>query len=111
MDTTKSSAPTTTENRECIVCRGTGTITLTISYEYSTGLLTTEITDCAGCAGTGSRSVFLYDRSPKFCAGCEEEAGSISAGTGAPLVGKKGGPFYHADCQPGVAPGAFGKII
>ena len=111
MDTIKDTATTTTETRECIVCRGTGTITLTVVYEYSTGLLTTEIADCTGCAGTGSRAVYVYPRSPKFCAGCGEEAGSRSAGTGAPLVGKRGGPFYHANCQPGVTPRTFGEMI
>ena len=110
MDTIKDTA-TTTETRECIVCRGTGEITLSVSYAYTTGLLTTEITDCAGCAGTGSRAVYVYDRSPKFCAGCGEEAGSRSAGTGAALVGKRGGPFYHADCQPGLSPDGFEGVI
>ena len=54
--------------------------------------------ECPRCDGSGYRP-------RKYCAGCGEAAGSISAGTGAPLVGKRGGPFYHVDCQPGAMVG------
>jgi hypothetical protein len=42
-------------------------------------------------------------RPVRRCAGCGERAGSISARTGRPLVGKPGGPFYHVNCTPGAA--------
>ena len=53
--------------------------------------------ECPRCDGSGYRP-------RKYCAGCGEAAGSISAGAnaGAPLVGRRGGPFYHVDCQPDV---------
>ena len=45
--------------------------------------------ECPKCGGTGERPV----------EGCGEPAGSVSAGTGAPLVGRKGGPMYHVRCK------------
>ena len=55
--------------------------------------------ECPKCGGT-------EERFPKRCAGCGEPGGSISAGTGKPLVGKKGGPMYHVRCKPGRAAAA-----
>ena len=41
-------------------------------------------------------------RPARSCAGCGERAGSISAGTGRPLVrDKEGGLFFHLSCKPG----------
>ncbi len=51
---------------------------------------------CPRCDGTGERPVVR-------CAGCGESSGSISAGTGAPLVGQKGEPMFHVKCKPGRA--------
>ena len=50
--------------------------------------------DCPRCGGTGRRPV-------KVCVACSEPGGSVSAGTGAPLVGKKGGKLFHVRCKPG----------
>lgn len=54
--------------------------------------------DCPKCDGTGYRE-------RERCAKCGEPSGSISAGTGRPLVGLKNsrdrsGPFYHVGCHP-----------
>jgi len=41
-------------------------------------------------------------RTARPCAGCGEKAGSISAGTGRPLVlDKESGHFFHLSCKPG----------
>ena len=45
--------------------------------------------ECPRCGGTGER-----------CAGCGEPGGSVSAGTGTPLVGRKGGKLFHVTCKP-----------
>lgn len=50
-------------------------------------------------------SVKGQQREPKRCGKCGETAGSISAGTGRPLVGLKNdrdgsGPAYHLSCHP-----------
>jgi hypothetical protein len=38
----------------------------------------------------------------RTCAGCGERAGSISAGTGMPLVrDRESGLFFHLSCRPG----------
>jgi hypothetical protein len=53
--------------------------------------------ECPRCDGSGFRP-------RKHCAGCGEPAGSISQGTGAPLVKArrtKEGRFYHVRCLPG----------
>ena len=43
-------------------------------------------------------------RPVRACAGCGERAGSISAGTGRPLVREKtSGHFFHLSCKPGAA--------
>ena len=41
-------------------------------------------------------------RPVRCCEGCGERAGSISAGTGRPLVrDKASGLFFHLSCKPG----------
>ena len=43
-------------------------------------------------------------RPVRTCEGCGERAGSISAGTGRPLVrDKASGLFFHVSCKPGAA--------
>jgi len=38
------------------------------------------------------------------CEGCGQRAGSISAGTGRPLVrDRESGQFFHLSCKPGAA--------
>ena len=50
---------------------------------------------CPRCDGSGFRP-------HKYCAECGEPAGSISQGTGAPLVKdwRTNGRFYHVRCLP-----------
>jgi len=52
--------------------------------------------ECPRCDGSGFRP-------RKRCEGCGEPSGSISQGTGAPLVNdwRTGGRFYHVRCLPG----------
>ncbi len=52
--------------------------------------------ECTRCGGSGYKPL-------KYCAGCGEPAGSISQGTGAPLVEDRrtDGCFYHVRCLPG----------
>lgn len=41
-------------------------------------------------------------KAPSLCAGCGEPSGSVSAGTGFPLVrDRKDGLMYHVRCLPG----------
>jgi hypothetical protein len=43
-------------------------------------------------------------RPVRSCEGCGEHAGSISAGTGRPLVrDKASGHWFHLSCKPGAA--------
>jgi hypothetical protein len=43
-------------------------------------------------------------RPVRCCEGCGERAGSISAGTGRPLMlDKASGRFFHLSCKPGAA--------
>ncbi len=51
--------------------------------------------ECPHCDGSGFRPA-------KYCSGCGEPAGSISQGTGAPLVEDRrtDGRFYHVRCLP-----------
>ena len=43
-------------------------------------------------------------REPRCCAGCGEPSGSISEGTGFPLVrDEESGRMYHVRCRPGNA--------
>lgn len=51
--------------------------------------------DCPKCDGTGFRPV-------KRCEACGERAGSVSAGTGFPLIeDRSDGRMYHVRCLPG----------
>jgi len=52
--------------------------------------------DCPRCDGSGFRPV-------QHCAGCSEAAGSVSEGTGFPLVRDRRGDgrLYHVRCLPG----------
>ena len=46
-------------------------------------------------------------KTPRPCAGCGEPAGSISAGTGFPVVrDRESGLYYHVRCRPGSPSGA-----
>ena len=41
-------------------------------------------------------------RTARSCTGCGERSGSVSAGTGRPLVlDKASGRFFHVSCKPG----------
>jgi hypothetical protein len=43
-------------------------------------------------------------RPVRCCEGCGEKSGSISAGTGRPLMrGNASGLFFHLSCKPGAA--------
>ena len=55
--------------------------------------------ECPRCDGSGYRE-------PKRCAKCGEAAGSISAGTGKPLVGG-----YHLMCRPGASAGGIDELL
>lgn len=45
----------------------------------------------------------------RSCEGCGEKSGSISAGTGRPLVRDgASGLFFHLSCKPGAVAGAAG---
>jgi hypothetical protein len=52
--------------------------------------------ECPRCDGSGFRPT-------KCCAGCSDAAGSVSEGTGFPLVKDRctDGRFYHVRCLPG----------
>ena len=54
--------------------------------------------ECPRCDGSGFRLV-------KHCAGCGEAAGSVSEGTGFPLVKDRrtDGRLYHVRCLPGTS--------
>jgi hypothetical protein len=54
-----------------------------------------EAQECPRCDGLGSRQI-------KRCAACGVAAGSVSAGTGFPLVKDRHtyGRFYHVRCLP-----------
>ena len=54
-----------------------------------------DTTTIAESAATDTRPV-------RHCQGCGERAGSISAGTGRPLVrDRESGRFFHLSCKPG----------
>ena len=55
--------------------------------------------ECPQCDGSGFRKL-------KRCAKCGEAAGSISAGTGKPLVGG-----YHVMCRPGASIGVVDELL
>jgi hypothetical protein len=49
-------------------------------------------------------------RQVRRCEACGERAGSISAGTGRPLVrDRESGLFFHLSCKPGAA--SFGAAL
>jgi hypothetical protein len=49
-------------------------------------------------------------RPVRCCEACGERAGSISAGTGRPLVrDRKTGEFFHLSCKPGAV--SFGAAL
>jgi hypothetical protein len=63
-----------------------------------------ETVPCFRCGGGGCpRCGGKGERPAKRCAGCDEPGGSVSAVTGAPLVGRKGGKLFHVTCKPGRA--------
>ena len=66
------------------------------SPEQMVGCFRHEGEGCPRCDGSGFRP-------RKYCSGCGEPAGSISQGTGAPLVEDRrtDGRFYHVRCLPG----------
>ena len=56
-----------------------------------------DTTTIAELAATDTRPV-------RTCEGCGERAGSISAGTGRPLMSDKAsGHWFHLSCKPGAA--------
>jgi hypothetical protein len=62
-----------------------------------------DTTTIAESAATDTRPVCT-------CEGCGERAGSISAGTGRPLVrDKASGLWFHLSCKPGAA--SFGTAL
>ena len=59
-------------------------------------------------AGTGKGS----EKTPRTCAGCGERAGSISAGTGFPVVREReAGFYYHVRCRPGTPSGKAAVLL
>ncbi len=47
------------------------------------------------------------EKAPRLCAGCGEPSGSISAGTGKPVVRERAtGLYFHVRCRPGSPSGA-----
>ena len=52
------------------------------------------------------------EKTPRPCAGCGEPSGSISAGTGFPVVRERAtGLYYHVRCRPGTPSGAAAGIL
>ena len=66
------------------------------THEEKTRCSRHEGEECPRCDGSGFRPV-------KRCAGCDETAGSVSEGTGFPLVRDRSGDgrLYHVRCLPG----------
>ncbi len=51
-------------------------------------------------------------KTPRPCAGCGEPAGSISAGTGYPVVREHAtGRYYHVRCRPGTPSGTAAVLF
>jgi hypothetical protein len=49
-------------------------------------------------------------RPVRSCEGCGERTGSVSAGTGRPLVrDRESGRFFHVSCKPGAV--GFGAVL
>jgi hypothetical protein len=79
--TAKDEAPAPTKANRDLQAKGEGPTMTTTSVQEATR--------------TGTRPV-------RCCEGCGERAGSISAGTGRPLVlDKASGRFFHLSCKPG----------
>ncbi len=52
------------------------------------------------------------EKTPRPCAGCGEPSGSISAGTGYPVVRERStGRYFHVRCRPGTPSGAAAVVI
>jgi hypothetical protein len=52
------------------------------------------------------------EKAPRPCAGCGEPAGSISAGTGYPVVREReSGLYYHVCCRPGTPSGKAAVVF
>jgi hypothetical protein len=52
------------------------------------------------------------EKTPRPCAGCGEPAGSISAGTGFPVVrDRESGHWFHVRCRPGTPSGAAAVVF
>ena len=51
-------------------------------------------------------------KTPRLCAGCGEPAGSISAGTGYPVVHERStGLYFHVRCRPGTPSGKAAVVF
>ena len=52
------------------------------------------------------------EKKPLPCAGCGEPSGSISAGTGSPVVREREtGRYYHVRCRPGTPSGKATAVV
>ena len=52
------------------------------------------------------------EKTPRPCAGCGEPAGSISAGTGYPVVrDRESGLYFHVRCRPGTPSGKAAAVV
>jgi hypothetical protein len=59
---------------------------------------------------TIAESAATHTRPLRTCEACGERVGSISAGTGRPLVlDRKTGGFFHLSCRPGAV--GFGAVL
>ncbi len=54
----------------------------------------------------------VTEKTPRPRAGCGEPSGSISAGTGYPVVrDREAGRYYHVRCRPGTPPGKAAVVF
>ncbi|MDP8951963.1 MAG: hypothetical protein M3N18_06965 [Actinomycetota bacterium] len=52
------------------------------------------------------------EKTPRPCAGCGEMAGSISQGSGFPVVRERAtGLYYHVRCRPGTPSGKAAIVL
>ncbi len=52
------------------------------------------------------------ERMPLPCAACGEPAGSISAGTGRPVIrDRESGLYFHVKCRPGTSSGVAAVVF
>ena len=52
------------------------------------------------------------EKTPRSCTGCGEPAGSISGGTGYPVVRERAtGRYYHVRCRPGTPSGKAAVVF